>query len=181
METSVVEPSRIVVSGNKGIKVERACTVRKPAAELYAFWRRLPNLMRVIKHPVQITEQSPTATHWEVSAPGKDPVTWDAIIINDTPNELLAWQSREGSEIPNAGSVRFAAAPGDEGTEVVVKLEYEPPGGKLGALIAKFTRDEAGQQVGDALHRFKALMEAGEIPTTDGQPVGHQQKKRQKD
>src|SRR5438552_3048653 len=108
MKTETVEESGIVVTGNRGIKVERACTVRKPAAELYAFWRHLPNLMRIIKHPVKITSVSATESYWEVSAPGKNPVTWDALIINDTPGELVAWQSREGSEIPNAGAVRFA-------------------------------------------------------------------------
>jgi uncharacterized membrane protein len=159
-----VEPSSIAVEGNKGIKVVKACTVRKPAAELYAFWRHLPNLSRVIKHPVAITRVSPTESHWAVSAPGKDPVEWNAIIINDEPDRLIAWQSKPDADVPNAGSVRFDPAPGNEGTEVTVKLEYLPPGGKLGSLVAKLTRDDADQQVADALHRFKVLMEAGEIP-----------------
>jgi uncharacterized membrane protein len=178
MKTTEVEKSSIAVEGNKGIKVVKSCTVRKPAAELYAFWRHLPNLTRVVKHPVTISAASSTESHWTVSAPGHRVIEWDAIIINDEPNRLLAWQSTEGAEVPNAGSVRFEPAPGDEGTEVCVKLEYAPPGGKLGSLVAKLTRDDADQQVADALHRFKALMEAGEIPTTEGQPVGSPQRKK---
>jgi uncharacterized membrane protein len=80
--------------------------------------------------------------------------------------------------VQNAGSVRFENAPGDEGTEVTVALEYNPPGGKLGAMVAKLTRDSAGAQVYDALRRFKALMEAGEIPTIKGQPVGGPQRRQ---
>lgn len=168
--------AKIAVPGNRGIKVVQAVTIRKPAAELYAFWRDLPNLMQVINHPVTITAPNRDESHWSVSAPAGKRVEWDALIINDNPNALIAWRSRDGAEVQNAGSVRFEPAPGDEGTEVTVALEYNPPGGKLGALIAKLTRDSAGSQVYDALRRFKALMEAGEIPTTEGQPVGGPQR-----
>ena len=64
--------------------------------------------------------------------------------------------------------------------EVTVALEYDPPGGKLAALLAKLSGEEAGQQVGETLRRFKALMEAGEIPTTEGQPVGEPQRSLRK-
>jgi uncharacterized membrane protein len=134
--------------------------------------------MKVIKHPVTITASSPDESHWSVSAPGNRRVEWDALVINDRPGQLIAWRSREGSEVDNAGSVRFEPAPGDEGTEVTVALEYDPPGGKLGAVVAKFTRDSASSQVYDALRRFKALMEAGEIPTIEGQSVGGPQRPR---
>lgn len=163
--------AKIVVPGNRGIKVVRAVTIRKPAAELYAFWRDLPNLMQVIHHPVTITAPTRDESHWVVSAPFGQ-VEWDALVINDEPNRLIAWRSREGAQVRNAGSVRFEDAPGDEGTEVTVALEYDPPGGKLGAALAKLTRDSASSQIYDCLRRFKALMEAGEIPTTEGQPAG---------
>jgi uncharacterized membrane protein len=164
--------SKIVVPGNRGIKVVRAVTILKPASELYDFWRDPTNLTKIIKHPVEITGVSATESHWSVSAPAGRRVEWDAVIINDEPGALIAWRSRDGAEVDNAGSVRFEPAPGDEGTEVTVALEYDPPGGKVGAALAKLTRDSADSQVYDALRRFKALMEAGEIPTIEGQPVG---------
>ncbi len=169
--------ARIAVPGNRGIKVIRAVTIRKPAAELYAFWRDPANLPQVINHPTEIDTLSATETHWTVSAPfGR--VQWDTVIINDHADRLIAWESREGSDVAHAGSVRFETAPDDEGTEVTVALEYNPPGGKLGAAIAKLTRDAASSQVYDALHRLKALMEAGEIPTIEGQSVGGPQAPR---
>jgi uncharacterized membrane protein len=170
--------AKIAVPGNRGIKIVRAVTIRKPAGDLYAFWRDLANLAQIIKHPVSITTLSDTESHWVVSAPAGKSVAWDALIINDEPNRLIAWRSREGADVPNAGSVRFEPAPGDEGTEVTVALEYEPPGGRIAALVAKLTRDAASSQVYDALRRFKALMEAGEIPTIEGQSVGGSQRPR---
>lgn len=51
-------------------------------------------------------------------------------------------------------------------------MEYNPPGGALGATVAKLFGEEPEQQIGDELRRFKMLMEAGEIATTEGQPSG---------
>jgi uncharacterized membrane protein len=173
--------SKNTVRGNQGVKFVHSCTVRKPAAELFAFWRNFENLSLVSKYPIQITRTSETESHWSATAPlGKDPIEWDAVVINEHPGELIAWRSREGSEIANAGTVRFTPAPGDEGTEVTVMIEYNPPGGKLGAMIAKLSGEEAGQQVAETLRRFKALMEAGEIPTIDGQSVGEPQRSAKK-
>jgi uncharacterized membrane protein len=168
--------AKIAVPGNRGVKVVRSCTVRKPAPELYQFWRSLENLATVIKHPVAITRLSETESHWKVTAPGNTFVEWDAVVINDHPNELIAWRSKDGADIANAGTVRFEPAPGDEGTEVRVQLEYDPPGGKFAAFVAKLTGEEPEQQVAEALRRFKALMEAGEIPTIDGQSAGGAQR-----
>ncbi len=171
--------SRISVHGNHGVKVVRAVTIRKPAAELYTFWSQFENLVQVIKHPITITRISNNDTRWSVSSPpGDSRVEWTATVINTHPGSMIAWRSLEGADVPNAGSVRFEKAPGDEGTEVTVSLEYEPPGGKLGSLFAKFTGKEAGQQVASALRRFKSLMEAGEIPTIDGQSVGEPQRSK---
>ncbi len=178
----VTWPSAITVPGNRGVKVTRACTILRPAAELYEFWRNLENLPRIIKHPVTIRRDASGKSHWSVSAPfGDHKVEWDAVIINDKPGELIAWRSLEGAQVPNAGTVRFERAPDGTGTEVTVQLEYDPPGGKLGALFAKLTGEEPGQQVAEALRRFRALMEAGEIPTTEGQPVGEPQRSKGKE
>jgi uncharacterized membrane protein len=166
--------ARIAVPGNQGPRIVRAVTIRKPASQLYAFWRNIENLQSVIKDPVSITAVSTEESHWKVTAP-TGTVEWDSVIINDEPNALIAWRSREGADVPNAGSVRFAAAPGDEGTEVTVALEYDPPGGAIGKMAAKLTGEDAGLQVYITLKRLKALMEAGEIPTTEGQSVGEPQ------
>lgn len=169
-----ISTSKVSVPGNQGPRIVHAVTIRKPATELYAFWRKVENLQLVIEDPVSITALSSEESHWVVTAPGGT-VEWNSLIINEEPDQLIAWRSREGSQVPNAGSVRFSPAPGDEGTEVTVALEYDPPGGKLGALVAKFSGEDAGLQVYKTLKRFKALMEAGEIPTIKNQSVGEPQ------
>jgi len=94
-------------------------------------------------------------------------VEWDAEIVEDRPNELIAWRSVEGSDVDNSGSVRFVQAPGDRGTEVHVELRYSPPGGVIGATIAKLFGEEPAQQVDADLHAFKAIMETGQLVHSD--------------
>jgi uncharacterized membrane protein len=94
-------------------------------------------------------------------------VEWDAEITEDRPNELIAWRSLPDSQVPNSGQVRFRDAPGNRGTEVIVELKYQPPGGKIGALIAKLFGEEPGQQVKGDLRRLKQVMEIGEIVHSD--------------
>ncbi len=67
----------------------------------------------------------------------------------------------------NGGFVRFVPAPGDRGTEVHVELPYEPPGGALGATVAKIFGEEPGQQIADDLRHFKQVMETGEDIESD--------------
>lgn len=170
--------SRVSVPDNKGVKVVRAVTIRRPARELYEFWRNVENLPQIIRHSVTVVAASRTESHWSVAGPGSKCYEWDSLIINDEPERLIAWRTADGADIAHAGTVRFENAPGDEGTEVTVQVEYVPPGGKLGQLLGKLTGAEPGQQIGDTLRRFKALMECGEIPTTQGQPVGEPQKSK---
>jgi uncharacterized membrane protein len=106
-------------------------------------------------------------SHWKAKAPAGTTVEWDAETIEDRPNELIAWRSLPDATVPNSGTVRFKDAPGDRGTEVLVQLSYQPPGGKVGALIAKLFGEEPKQQVKGDLRRFKQVMETGEIVHSD--------------
>ena len=103
-------------------------------------------------------------SHWVACGPAGYTVEWDAEIINDEPNALIAWRSLEGSDVDHAGSVRFVPAPGgagDRGTEVKVVMDYIPPAGRLGALIAKLFGEEPQQQIQEDLRKFKRIMETG--------------------
>jgi hypothetical protein len=55
---------------------------------------------------------------------------------------------------------------------MTVVMNYDPPAGRLGSIFATMFGEDADQQVREDLRRFKQLMEAGEVPTTAGQPHG---------
>jgi uncharacterized membrane protein len=155
-----------------GVHVEVAFTVEKPRQELYAFWRDFGNLPKFMTHLTSVTVADDKRSHWVAEGPGGQPVSWDADVINDKPGELIAWNSLAGGDVETAGSVRFLDAPADRGTEVKVSMQYIPPGGKLGAIIAKLTGHGGEAMVREDLRRFKQLMEAGEVTTIHGQSHG---------
>jgi uncharacterized membrane protein len=148
---------------DRSIRVQKSITVNRSPEELYRFWRNFENLPRFMSHLESVQVTGEKRSHWRAKAPIGMRVEWDAEIINDRPNELIAWRSIEGADVDNAGSVHFKRAPGGRGTEVRVEMQYIPPGGVIGAAIAKLFGEEPGQQVSEDLRRFKQLMEAGEV------------------
>jgi uncharacterized membrane protein len=110
---------------------------------------------------VEVTDDR--RSHWKAKAPLGASAEWDAEMTEDRPNELIAWRSLPGATVGNSGRVTFRPAPQGRGTEVLVELEYAPPGGPLGATVAKLLREEPGQQVKGDLRRFKQVMETGEV------------------
>ena len=156
----------------EGTGVVRAVTINLPREEVYAFWRDFENLPRFMKHLESVTVLDSRRSHWVAKAPAGTKVEWDAEIITDEPNSVIAWRSIGDADVDNAGSVQFADAPGHRGTEVHVQLTYDAPAGALGRIIAKMFGEEPEQQVREDLRRFKALIETGVIPTIVGQPTG---------
>jgi len=109
--------------------------------------------------------------HWVAKGPVGTRPEWDAEIYNEKPNELIAWRSLDGN-VTNAGSVHFEPAPGEAGTQVKVVLNYNLPGGKVSALMAKLFGQEPGQMIEGDLRRLKEMLEGGAIATAEGEPSG---------
>ena len=144
-------------------KVRSVVTINRSASELYAYWRNFENLPNFMKQLASVTTTGEGRSHWVTRGPGGTQVEWDAEIVADEPDALIAWQSLAGGDVRNAGTVRFIPVPSERGTEVHVELDYDPPGGALGVAVAKLFRAEPGQQIRDDLRAFKQVMEAGEV------------------
>lgn len=155
-----------------GIHASMAYTIMRPAQELFDFWRNFENLPRFMYHLEAVRKLDDRRSHWVAKGPAGYSVEWDAEIINEEPGRLIAWRSLENADVDNSGSVRFVSAPGNRGTEVRVEIEYIPPAGQLGKMVARLFGKEPRQQIQEDLRRFKRLMETGEIPSTEGQPRG---------
>jgi uncharacterized membrane protein len=151
--------------------VAKSVTINRPRQEVYDFWRQLERLPEFMTYLKSVTTSRDGRSHWVAKAPGGS-VEWDAEVTEDRPGELLSWQSIDGSDVSNGGSVHFADAPGDRGTEVHVVMHYDPPGGTAGALIGKLFGEEPGQQLLDDLRRFKQVMETGEVVRSEGSLAG---------
>jgi uncharacterized membrane protein len=142
-------------------------TINRAPEEVYRFWRDFQNLPRFMSHLESVQVIDEKRSHWVAKAPAGMKVEWDAEIAKDMPNQLIAWRSLEGADVDNSGTVRFDRAPGGRGTEVRVEVVYNPPGGALGAGIAKLFGEAPEQQIKGDLRRLKQVLEAGEVVHSD--------------
>lgn len=166
------EDTAVAPDEERGVRVRKVIIVNRSPEEIYRYWRDFQNLPRFMKNLESVQVLSEERSHWVAKGPGGKKVEWNAEIIEDRPNERIAWRSFEGADVPNSGSVSFEPAPGGRGTLVRVEMQYSPPGGLLGATFAKLFGRAPEQQIEEDLRRFKQVMETGEIITTEGQPAG---------
>ncbi len=154
------------VNARRAIKVERSVTVAASRSSLYAFWRDFENLPRFMEHLVSVKLEENGRSHWVAKAPAGQTAEWDAVIVNEVPDSIIAWKTVGHPDVANAGAVNFSDAPGDRGTIVKVSLDYEPPGGRIGALVARLFGEDPDRQVREDLRKFKQLMETGAVTTS---------------
>jgi uncharacterized membrane protein len=166
------DDTRAALRGPRGVNVLESVTINRPIATLYRFWRNLENLPQFMRHLESVEKVTDTISHWHAMGPAGVIVEWNAEVYNEIPDKLIAWRSLEGADVVSAGSVNFDEAGAGRGTRVTVHLQYSPPGGKLGAAVAKLFGRDAETEIREDLRRFKQLIEAGEVPTTAGQPRG---------
>ena len=157
--------TRRALGGDRGIHVRESVRLERPVAEVYRYWRDLGTLPEFMSHLVRVTETSDRTSHWVAAGPAGLSVEWDAEIIDEDPNRLLAWRSLAGSDVQTAGSVHFDTVRDGRGTQVSVHLQFAPPAGKAGALVASLFGRNPTQTIREDLRHFKQLLEAGEIPT----------------
>lgn len=158
------------VTTSKTAKPDRALlaeavTINRPAHELYEFWRNPANLAQVMENIVSIEPIDTARSRWTVKAPAGREVSWESVITHEVPDQEISWQSAQGADIDNSGKMEFRDA-GSRGTIVRATIAYDPPGGTVGQLLAKLFGREPREQARRDLHRFKQLMETGEIATS---------------
>ena len=81
------------------------------------------------------------------------------MITEMRPNRVIAWESVPGSEVYNAGRVRFESV--DGATRVDVFMTYNPPGGVAGHAIAALFDADPKSAMDDDLLKLKSLLGAG--------------------
>lgn len=158
----------------RDVHFEKRIIVNKSPEEIYRYWRNFENLPRFMKRIESVTVLDNYRSHWVAKGPAGEIEEWDAEVFNEKENELISWRSLPGSDFIHAGTVRFEPPPGGRGTMVRLVMNYNVPGGKLTAKIARLFGIAPEDLIEEDLRRFKQLMETGEIATTEGQPSGRE-------
>jgi uncharacterized membrane protein len=158
------------------MELEASITINASAEQVYSYWRDFERLPTFMAH-LESVQVDGNRSHWVATAPMGRTIEWDAEMTDDVPNERISWKSVGGS-VSTSGSVRFAPAAGNRGTEVRVQMRYSPPAGRLGAAVAKLFGEEPKQQVRDDLRRLKQVLETGEVVRSEGSPEGLKAKRQ---
>jgi len=154
--------TREALSGSGGLHVREAVRVERTVDEMFAFWRRLGNLPRFMRHLESVTDLGGGRSHWVAKGPAGALLEWDAEIINEIENKVIGWRSLPGSDVVTAGSVNFKPVRNGRECEVSVHLQYDPPAGKAGAAVAALLGVEPSQTIREDLRRLKQMLEAAD-------------------
>lgn len=157
----------------KPVELTTRVTVVAKRPQVYAYWRKLENLPRFMHHLDEVKELDKKRSRWRAPVPkGLGHLDWEAEIVEEKKDELIAWRSVEGADVDNAGRVEFADVPGDA-TEIRVRINYRPPAGYIGLRVGRFLNERFEDMVRDDIYRFKSMLEEGAIEIADQKPTGN--------
>jgi uncharacterized membrane protein len=148
-------------TGENGIRVNKSINVFAPIDEVYQFWRNFENFHLFMNHVKQITTRDDVST-WTVAGPAGTSAEFHSRVVQDIPNESIAWETLPDSQIHSTGFVRL-----DGSTRVTVQMIYLPPAGVVGHAVAQLFGVDPRQAMHDDLIRLKTLLEEGKTSTDE--------------
>ena len=143
-------------------------TIEKSPDEVFRFVSDVNNWRQVL--PEFTIDSSGDVTHIKLQAAGTT-LESDAEITDRAEGKFVAWSSSPGA-IQHRGVLRVRPAEGNRGTELSVAMEFVLPAGKAARALLLLRGHDPQQLVRETLRHIKQLLEAGETPTTAGQPSG---------
>jgi uncharacterized membrane protein len=143
------------------VDIQKTLFVGAPVDRVYDFWTDYENFPLFMSSVREVQDLGGGRSHWVVSGPGGVPIEWDSVLTEQVPGESIAWRSRPGSMLENAGAVRFT--PDGAGTRVDLRFCYHPPAGGAGQAVAELLGADPRAKLNEDLGRLKALLEGSEI------------------
>ena len=146
--------------------IEQSIDVGAPIQQIYNQWTQFKDFPEFMEGIERIDQLDERRLHW-VASFGGETHEWDAEIVEQQPDERVAWRNVDGKD--NAGAVTFHKIDEDT-TRVMVQMDWAPEGikEKVGAALGADDRRVKGD-----LERFKGFIESrgaetgawrGEVP-----------------
>jgi uncharacterized membrane protein len=133
-------------------RITKTFEIDAPVRKVYNQWTQFEDFPRFMDGVKEVRQLDDTHLHWKARIAGKEK-EWDAEIVEQVPDQRIAWRSTEG--VMNAGTVRFEPVAQDR-SRVHLTMEYEPKGllENVGDAIGVVDR-----KVDKAVEDFKKLIE----------------------
>jgi len=151
------------LSGTRGQHIREQVTIAQPIETVFHFWRSLSAISAATRGRISVEVIDDFRSQWQIRTRAEGPplVEWIGELINEVPEKVLGWRTTSNADVVSAGSVNFVQAPGNQGTEVRVHLQYAPPLGRLGAAAAFASGRAPVTLVREALRDIKRYLEIG--------------------
>ena len=131
--------------------IEKSIDIEVPVETAYNQWTQFEEFPQFMEGVERVRQLAPDRLHWIADVGGRVK-EWDARIVEQRPDERIAWRSESGAA--NDGIVTFHRS--GTGTRVNLSIEYEPEGfaEHVGDAMGFMTRRVEGD-----LERFKEFIE----------------------
>ena len=126
--------------------------VNRPVNTVYNQWTQFEEFPRFMEGVEEVRQMGDDRLHWVASIGGQRK-EWDARIVDQQPDQRIAWQAESGTR--NDGVVTFSSL-GPDQTRVSLDIDYEPEG--MGETVGDWLGILSGRIQGD-LERFKTFVE----------------------
>jgi uncharacterized membrane protein len=137
-------------------KVTKSIIVKGDVKEIFSLWANFENFPYFMKNIKSVHKMEDGISHWVMgSRVGKD-LEWDAETTDLQENRRIAWSSISG-DIKTSGQVSFAPLDHNE-TEVTAQVQYIPPAGQLGKMLAHLF-ENPDKKIEEDLKQFKKYAE----------------------
>src|SRR5215210_5131803 len=139
-------------------RTEKVIEINAPVERVFDLFSDFESFPRWMSHIKEVRYTGRRYTRWTAEAPLGSTVEWEAETTRFEPDHLIAWRSVRG-DVETEGEVVFQGT--EHGTTLLrVMLSYNPPAGRLGALVARLFGNNPEEQLEEDLERFADVVES---------------------
>ncbi|WP_374686761.1 SRPBCC family protein [Promineifilum sp.] len=141
-------------------RVSQTVIVKSDVSTAYNVWSNFETFPYFMKYVEKVEKIGPQKSYWEVKGPLGTTVQWTAETTRLDVNTRIGWNTKDNAgTMTTSGEVVFTELP-DNQTQITVTMNYTPPGGKLGEVVAQLFADP-DKRLEEDLRNFKAYVENG--------------------
>jgi uncharacterized protein YndB with AHSA1/START domain len=139
-------------------RTEKVIEINAPVERVFDLFSDFESFPRWMSHIKDVRYTGRRYTRWTAEAPLGTSVEWEAETTHFEPDRRIAWRSVRG-DVETEGEVVFQET--EHATTLLrVMLAYNPPAGRLGALVARLFGTNPEEQLEEDLERFAEVVEA---------------------
>jgi uncharacterized membrane protein len=151
------------------IRIRKGLTINAPVDQVYNLWSNFENFPKFMANIESIKDLGNGRSHWVVKGPAGSRIEFDAQMVENKPNEMVAWETTKDASVKHHGQVVFKETANNK-TQLNVNMAYTPPAGVAGHAVATLFGRDPKSEMDEDLARMKSLLEQGKT-TAEGKEV----------